>query len=226
MSQQTQQQPGQQAPLSLVHLSERFRPVHEIKNANAQQINCIDVRPNQLIYVQDCSNSSISIPRTVTKVIIEKCKSCTLTVSTKFMSGTLEIINCEDLTVKILEEIPTITVDTTQRCAIEFDISKYDRRKPQFVWSKCSDLSAVIDNQQHIIPSCETLRPEQDANKAQFRSQFIPDDHQFLNELLIREGAGYATTEREKAESDERERRSLERLRDIMASDAARTSGR
>eukprot|EP01111_Echinosteliopsis_oligospora_P015054 TRINITY_DN5827_c0_g1_i1.p1 TRINITY_DN5827_c0_g1~~TRINITY_DN5827_c0_g1_i1.p1 ORF type:complete len:225 (+),score=45.90 TRINITY_DN5827_c0_g1_i1:36-710(+) len=199
------------------NFGQQFRPVVNITGVEGREIiECSEVNFKQLIYLRSCCHSTFRVPRTA-KIIIENCKRCVFIITAVPVSGTLEIIGSEDLQVKIEEEIPTITIDTSARCVVEFNPATCSI--PRFFWSSCSELSAVVHNQEYEIPPELSLNPagEQNATINQYRSLWDPSISSFLTELIIREGAGYPTTQREKNIADERERRNLARLSQLAS---------
>jgi len=73
----------------------------------------VNTKPNEGVYVVDCTNSDFTVETKCAKMGIESCKHTTVNINYSPMSSMLEITNCEHLDVYMAKDvmINTITVD-------------------------------------------------------------------------------------------------------------------
>jgi len=193
--------------LSGINLRPGARPASFVEGKNGEKTEIASAQRSDLLFVRACTDCEFAISKLTTKLIVESVNSTTISVNESILTGTCEIISCQNATIIFNVMVPTITVDKSTNCTIAFDEAAYGIRKPQIFWSQCTDLKLKVGAQEHLIPTAATLRPQADPETAQFRSTW--NNSSVQTEFIIREGAGYATTEREKAENDAREARDM-----------------
>ena len=187
----------------------------EIVNKNEANSNISNTRPNSLVYIAKCSDSQFLIPNKAGKVVIDQCKDCTITLESTLTIGTLEIINCQNVFIKLSDYVPTITVDLTNTCELVFDSNQCFK---DIVTARCSNLSIAIKKQEeYVVPTdIETVNKEAwEANQYITR---INHKNELFTEKIIRVGGGYVSTERENFIATEKEKENEAKLRRFMRS--------
>uniref|UniRef100_A0A6B2L456 Deacetylase sirtuin-type domain-containing protein n=1 Tax=Arcella intermedia TaxID=1963864 RepID=A0A6B2L456_9EUKA len=83
----------------------------------------IKPNPNDLVIIQNISNSELSITAPSTKVLITGSKSLTVVVSSKIRTGLIEVIHCEHLTLRILDpSVKTVVVEQSQHGVVDLGV--------------------------------------------------------------------------------------------------------
>lgn len=79
------------------------RPKHTISDRNGEKIELQAPAPSTLLYVQDCKNCEFELEKKALKIIVDGCKDCLLNTNTSLLTGMIEVLNCENLAINILE---------------------------------------------------------------------------------------------------------------------------
>jgi len=177
----------------------RSKSMLKLENLKGQKMNVTEATPKDLLYLWKCENLEVSVDVKVTKIILENCVSTTVLIKAQVLTGSVEIIGGENNSLHFETFVPTITVDKATKCKLTFNLAAYQQRSPRCIWSECEELSL----QGHEVPPASIIRPNINPTYAQFLSKL--EGNHVTNEYMIREGAGYLTTEREKAENDARD---------------------
>jgi len=192
------------------------RPKKLIQNKeNQSDVVIDDTKPNELLFFQNCTNSHFTVRGKLAKIIIEVSKDCHFVIEAITMTGTVEIINSNNVTVNLATEIGTITVDKTTGVNLSVTNSKKNwNTKTSALWTnKANDITLSLhapfpQQIQNFGHSADCISHNVNVNGNdidQFKTHLQSGN--FSTEMVVREGAGYATTEREKRENDERDTR-------------------
>lgn len=144
--------------------------------------------------------------------------NCTLTLSKPVTTGTAEVINCQSVTVHLNHRIPTIQADGCTGC----ELVLRDRRGFHALYTaKTTQMVVTLpageaDGQ---VQRYELDYSDGELELDQFITRFVEDNAPPLTERVIREGAGYPTTVREKEINDARERQLEEALVNFLDSE-------
>eukprot|EP01089_Gocevia_fonbrunei_P008071 TRINITY_DN1971_c0_g1_i2.p1 TRINITY_DN1971_c0_g1~~TRINITY_DN1971_c0_g1_i2.p1 ORF type:complete len:199 (-),score=36.50 TRINITY_DN1971_c0_g1_i2:73-669(-) len=161
---------------------------------------------NQAICIENCEECTFNLTGKAVKITIVNCKNTTIIVDAPPITGTGEIINCSSVTLHINSTIPTLQMDGSTDCIVK--ISTLEAVQNIFS-SNSTNLSIILKSTEgsdvvhEITPGPTT--PEI-VGVAQWISRFSPEGV-LSTELVVREGAGYATTKREKQIADARDER-------------------
>jgi len=195
-------------------------------------------RPNELIYFRKCSNCNFEVDGRAAKLIIEACEGCSLTITCDVISGTMEVINSSNIKTDTKALIPTVTVDNTNNCTLVVPAKWATGRGLGGLYTSKSNEITVVkslpDETQQTFkvelpaetPISEFARPALADNTGngdnsnalpwQYVSRFV--EGKFQTELVTREGAGYATTVREKTAADKKDAEFQRRLVQVLNS--------
>ena len=192
------------AALVTPQLAAGLRPQQkdEIVAENGQEKREVAPSHPMPILIRNCSNSCFRVTNNcVVKLVLLECTNVSVIVSGRVLTGVCEIINCSGVNLAVLKALPTIQIDNSTNVSIGFVAP-----------GLCGSVVASANCSVSIAPR-KDLPPERlvffgvDSNNDYERSmtQFvtrIQDDVTLLTELVVREGAGYATTQREKDAAD------------------------
>ncbi|ELR20203.1 uncharacterized protein ACA1_116750 [Acanthamoeba castellanii str. Neff] len=148
----------------------------------------------------------------------EGCRDCTLTLSKPVTTGTAEVINCQSVTVHLNHHIPTIQADGCTGC----ELVLRDRRGFHALYTaKTTQMVVTLPNGEADgqVQRYELDYSDGELELDQFITRFVEDNAPPLTERVIREGAGYPTTVREKEINDARERQLEEALVNFLDSE-------
>lgn len=168
--------------------------------------------------ITNCRDCRITLTGRATKLVIEGCRDCTVTVSEPVTTGTAEVINCQSVTVHLNHRIPTIQADGCTGC----ELVLRDRRGFHALYTaKTTQMVVTLpageaDGQ---VQRYELDYSDGELELDQFITRFVEDNAPPLTERVIREGAGYPTTVREKEINDARERQLEEALVNFLDSE-------
>jgi mono-ADP-ribosyltransferase sirtuin 6 len=184
----------------------QFRPQQKNEIANERNVQNRDISPAVAMpmMVRNCSDCSFRVTsNTVVKLVLLECENVSLIVGGRILTGVLEIINCKNVSVAIVRALPTIQIDNSQGTVLGFVAPALSG---SIVASANSSLSVAPrkDLQPERVVFGATPEGEYWQGMTQFLTR-VQEDCTLLTELVVREGAGYATTQREKDAADERD---------------------
>ena len=169
-----------------------------------------DFAPSDLVVVSSCHNATIRIagPKAA-KSIIEGCSDLVVSLETELISGMLELINCERVTVTATASIPTIQVERSSGVGLTLPAAwGTDGTKATVITSEATSVTlSTADSADGPFSITDTVEPG-----VQFMTRRGAETGAFETAQLIREGSGYATTVADKEAHDARDARNLELL--------------
>ena len=170
--------------------------------------------PSTLLFVNDCSRVECEINSVCAKVILHRVKDSHVFLRGSILTSCLEVIECENVEFHFSKPVLTVTIDLSQRCLLVY------QRTEDFcdVFSSASEgIAVVLESQEPMViePSSESLAVEPGDATPQFITRYLADS--LTTELVVREGAGYATTAREKKAADEKQAALEQQLMRMLA---------
>jgi len=201
-SKRIQRTEREQQLISLKQVCQDKRGYQYVKGETKKETIYSTTKLTDLMYFTQCTDCRYSITGKVAKVIIENCTGCTLIIVGQVATNMLEIINCSNVIVKLVSSIYTLTIDSCN--TITIGINK-------------TELRNVFTNRSHkvtIFGRDFNYQVPDPTDDSQYVSHLV--NGKIITERVVREGAGYCTTEREKAIADERDRRQKEMFDKIM----------
>jgi len=175
------------------------------------------------LFVSSCTNCTFHLTGKAIKLAFSGCNNCTIKIDCSLITGITEIINSKDLTVTILADVPTLQIDGSSQ--IKFNLKDHKHLK-NVISSQCSDISFILtnDNNQsttHTIRLPVSKEGDVIEGIPQYITRFVDDSKTgkgltLSTEQVVREGCGYATTQREKAIADARDARYEEVLENYL----------
>lgn len=151
------------------------------------------------VMIRNCSGCSFKLTSNVVKLVLLECTDCSVVVAGRVLTGVLEIINCSQLNVAIVKALPTIQIDKSAQVTLGFVAPSLSGN---IVISANTTLS--IAPRKDLPPEAITLQ-EEATEYLQGMTQYmvrVQPDCSLLVERVVREGNGYATTQREKDAAD------------------------
>ncbi|XP_031565134.1 uncharacterized protein LOC116300401 [Actinia tenebrosa] len=188
------------------------RPKHAISDRNGEKIELQAPAPSTLLYVQDCKNCEFELEKKALKVIVDGCKDCLFNVNNSLLTGMIEVLNCENLALNILENgvIMTLTIDGSKN--IKVNALKNDQFESIYTHHSLGVEVVVGTENPTRVPVVIDDEPER-----QYLVHWEKDgDNLNLTfDKVIRDG-NYPTTEKKLAEARERERKMSKKMATML----------
>jgi hypothetical protein len=162
-----------------------------------------DIKQADTLYIKNCHDCDYQITGKCTKVLIEGCTGCRVTLKGRVITNVVEAWKCENFGLTINTDVKTLQLDMCKKINLQYQSKD---RFHQIVWSAVHDLSLLFSDEAHLPPfitgfdhmqkQYPDLHPEID--------QFIIRDlsGKITSEQVVRLSNGYPTTEREASEFD------------------------
>ncbi len=149
-------------------------------------------------------------------MVIENCHHTIVRLKTFVITGYVECINSQDVTIYFDQHVPTITVDLSSGCQLHF--ATYNCMKNVYT-AKCNNISICFagwnDNQRYILPVDLEHLKEEEWNANQYITRKGADNKPFT-EKIVRVGGGYVSTERENQIAEEKEKKNQQILEKMI----------
>lgn len=132
------------------------------------------------------------------------------------ISGYLEIVNCQNVTIKLKELVPTISIDLTTGCTLSLDSASSIK---DICTAKCNKISIITKGSDlpYVLPVDLELILQDNWDANQYITR-IGEDKKFMTEKILRVGGGYISTERENAIAEAKEKRNEEAMTKMLHS--------
>jgi len=160
------------------------------------------------IYIEKCKNINFNINISSTKIVFHNIKNANISINSNVITNYIELIHCNNITIESNVPLYTITIDNCNNCCIQFKESSL--MKNIFTCNSNNTSIGIIDiNLLSTINEIIDNDNEEDNESTysntpnQFISRFY--DNKIITDRVIREGAGYATTVKEKRIADEKQ---------------------
>jgi hypothetical protein len=148
--------------------------------------------PYRPFMFRKCESCEYTLAVTAMKVVILDCVNTTIRIRCEVI-GTLELINCANVTVHVENRVPVITVDSCRDCSIAFAALKYETG---VVWANVINLRMKSSANKISCWNIPTLRELGSNAKhdsyfsktTQFVSSFASNGSLFT-ERIVREGS-------------------------------------
>lgn len=86
------------------------RQKHSITDRNGEKLKLEAPTPSTLVYVQNCKDCECELERKAMKMIVEGCKDCVFNINTTLITGMIEVLNCENVTLN-MQENGAVSID-------------------------------------------------------------------------------------------------------------------
>jgi hypothetical protein len=158
----------------------------------------------ELVYIRDCCDCELRATTKLAKCIIESCSNVKVALEEPIMSGTLEMIDCKNVSVLInpRDNLPTISAE---RCeSVRFHLVRPGAMGSVYT-AQCRDVS-VHFKPPHREEYVLELPGEgvEEGGSGQFVSYLSGEN--MVTEKVVREGSGYATTATKLAEAEKKQK--------------------
>ncbi|XP_049849902.1 uncharacterized protein LOC126320452 [Schistocerca gregaria] len=160
------------------------------------------LKPKELLFFKNCSDSNYTVSTVCTKVLVENCDNVTIMLNEKVMTNIVELWKCKDVTIHIDTAIYTIQLDICNNVKLLFS---HKDNYHQVVWAGVDDLSiefqkASEHNMQTGLRQMKEIYTDLNDEIDQFIIRFLDD--KLTSEQVVRLSNGYPTTKREADEWD------------------------
>jgi hypothetical protein len=181
----------------------QFRPqekneIADLKNEESKEVGLPHPIP---LLIRNCCDCSFRLTSNVVKLVLLECSNVSVIVEARVLTGVLEIINCQNVSVAVVKALPTVQIDKSKDVIIGFVAPSLSG---SIVSSANSSVS--IAPRKDLPPELIVCAaPVENTDYALSMTQFmtrIQEDCSLLSEVVVREGNGYATTKREKEAAD------------------------
>jgi hypothetical protein len=163
----------------------------------------INLKQVPIVYIKNCKDGDYTFNRRTTKIFIENCQNCKVTVNQSVLTNTIEAWKGGQLTLCVNTECKTIQLDILDGVTVSF--AKKDCLGA-VVWNQLKDFTVDFGDAKEL-----TLKTGEAEVKKQFEDSNEVDQYviRFLNgqltqERCIRLKNGHLSTEREAIEWDKR----------------------
>jgi hypothetical protein len=167
--------------------------------------------PQATVYFKSCHDCDFVLDAMCTKVLIEDCHNCKITLNQKVITNTLDIWKCNDSHLHINTKIGTVQADICKKLKVDFT------QKDHFtsmVWAGVHDLSlGFLDSGEKLDTGFAHMAekyPGLNEDIDQFIIRFVKGE--LLSEQIVRLTNGYPTTEREAKAWDEKQEELIQKL--------------
>jgi len=167
--------------------------------------------PQATVYFKNCHDCDFILDAMCTKVLIEDCHNCKITLNQKIITNTLDIWKCNDSQLHVNTKIGTLQADICKKLKVDFSL------KGDFttmVWAGVYDLSLSFLDSGEILQTGFSQMAEKYPGLNDGIDQFIIRflEGELVSEQIVRLANGYPTTEREAKAFDEKQEQLLKKL--------------
>jgi len=170
------------------------------------------VKSNHTVVFKDCQDSEYTVSTTCTKITLDNCHNVTLTVNEKVLTQIAEVYKSSNVTLHLNTEVKTVQIDKSKEVTTQFSSKAHFHH---LIWAGTDDLKVHFkDAPEHNLHSGFTHMQEKQPNKPinadidQYIIQFY--EGELMHEKVVRFDNGFPTTQREKVEYEERQKRNME----------------
>jgi hypothetical protein len=167
--------------------------------------------PQATVYFKNCHDCEFVVDAMCTKVLIEDCHGCTITLNKKVITNTLDIWKCNDSHIMIKTKIGTVQADICKNLKVHFQ-TKEDFTS--LVWAGVHDLDLrFLDSGEQLTTGFRQMAekyPGLNEQIDQFIIRFVKDE--LTSEQIVRLSNGYPTTEREAKAWDDKHEEIIQKL--------------
>eukprot|EP00854_Cymbomonas_tetramitiformis_P027534 gene27534-33966_t len=153
------------------------------------------------IFVSGCSKATLLVRGKGAKMVVNDCNDIELVMECALFAGTLEFVRCSHVNVRLVTTVPTVTVDISEGVELSDNFT-------HLYTNRCKQVTVRQSSDEAVFKVLET--EEQDSADVQFFT--CHEGGRLVCERAIREGAGYPTTAKKKAEADARDEIFLKRV--------------
>jgi len=163
---------------------------HNINGEKGAKLTVPNKGMNSHIFINNCEDCIVSVTVKAVKITISHSKNTIINLenTANLLSGTIELINCEKVTILTKISIPTIQIDNCKDCKLTCADKNYFKL---IVSSNCQGTTVIQFNVTSVIPQLSDLKTESDPAISQLITFWKSGE--IRTEMLIREGqSGFA----------------------------------
>jgi len=164
----------------------------------------VDLKDVPTVYLKKCKNGEYKFDRRTTKILIEDCENCRITINRNVLTNTIEIWKCKNVTLDLNGEVRTLQLDMLRECNFNFAQLSY---MGGIVWNQIHGSKISFGDKKELsfrtgLKEMKEKYPDTQEDTDQFIIRFLDD--KILQERCIRLKNGHLSTEREAIEWDKR----------------------
>ncbi|KAL4629760.1 adenylyl cyclase-associated protein 2, partial [Arapaima gigas] len=119
----------------------------------------------QVVYIFNCSNSTLQIKGKVNSIIVDNCKK--LGVVFDNVVGIVEVINSRDIQLQVMGRVPTISINKTEGCYVYLSQVALDC---EIISAKSSEMNILVPDGDDYVSEKMTAAREGTGKNSQYRS--------------------------------------------------------
>ncbi|XP_043940740.1 adenylyl cyclase-associated protein 1 [Protopterus annectens] len=127
---------AQKQPPLLVLEGKKWRVENYENNSNVVVSN---TELKQVVYIFKCVNSTVQVKGKINSITLDQCKKVGLVFEDAV--GIVEVINCKDVKVQVINKVPTISINKTDGCHVY--LSK-DSLNCEIISAKASEMNVLV----------------------------------------------------------------------------------
>lgn len=201
-----------------VKANEKSREVY-FENDDCVKGRVIDAEAmgnKSVLYINNNFNSSYKLAENVspTKVFVDDCKNCSVTLCCKIVTSVIEVHRCENVNLHITgQEVHTIQVDMSKNISIVYskDLFSPDTKiyhssveniTVNYDWKGTGKQSDFKSQTLNDFELSKLAKESQSSNNLvgkddQFVTAYLLENQELVTDLVLRDGSGHPTTARE-----------------------------
>jgi len=174
--------------------------IHHIKGLKGEKVelNNEGVKPEATLYVKGCEDCEIVFNAKCTKIMIEGCRRCTVTLHGRILTNIVEVWKCADFKLDITADVRTLQLDICRNLALGFASREHMKN---VIWAGVYNLSIGFHDEPSFTPYVSGFdhMKEKYTDLNPIHDQFIVRilEGAITAEQVVRLSNGYPTTERE-----------------------------
>jgi len=194
--------------------------IHHVKGVKNSTvvIKNEDIKPEATLYVKGCEDCVIDFNAKCTKIMIEGCRRCTVTLKGRILTNIVEVWKCADFKLGVHADVRTLQLDICRNLDLSFP-SKESMNN--IIWAGVYNMSIKFHDD---APDATPYVSGYDQMKEQY-SDLNPIHDQFIvralqgqvtAEQIVRLANGYPTTEREAQQFDTQKEQNEKNAEDFI----------
>jgi len=176
------------------------------------------------IYIEKFRNINFNINISSTKIIFHNIKNSIICLNSKVLTNYIELIHCDNVIIENNVPLYTVSIDNCNDCCIKFKESSL--MKNIYTCNSNNTSIEILDNNVLAIIN-EKIDNHKDDNTedeiySNIPNQFISryNNNTITSDIVVREGAGYTTTAKEKKIADEKQEFLMKALSKLIESES------
>jgi len=210
----------------------KAQEIHHVKDKKGETITIrdSDIKSEATLYIKGCEDCEINYSAKCTKIMIEGCRRCKVSLKGRIITNIVEVWKCADFKLALTAEVKTLQLDICRNLSLGYATRDLLHN---IVWAGVYNLSIAFDDEPHFTPYVSGFdhMKDQYPDLSPITDQFFVRllNGEIAAEQMVRLANGYPTTEREAqlfdTQKEQNEKNAEEFIRKRLA-DSGITLGR